>query len=114
MDSSAPAACDDDSSQPISTAEAVLDVVSRIPPGKVVSYGDVAEFVGTSARRVGTVMAQIGGEVPWWRVTNARGALPPRLLPEARRRWQEEGIGVHSDQSRCLIHDHRALLADLE
>jgi alkylated DNA nucleotide flippase Atl1 len=27
-------------------AERVLDVVERIPPGKVMSYGDVAEYLG--------------------------------------------------------------------
>ncbi|MGZ4664370.1 MAG: MGMT family protein, partial [Frankiaceae bacterium] len=35
-------------------AAQVLDVVARIPPGRVLTYGDVAEFVRTgSARSVG-------------------------------------------------------------
>ena len=59
-------------------ARAVLDVVDRIPRGKVMAYGDVAEYVGTgSPRTVGMVMARHGAEVPWHRVVMADGSLPP-------------------------------------
>lgn len=38
------------------------------------TYGDVAEFLGSgSARTVGMVMAQHGREVPWQRVVRASG-----------------------------------------
>lgn len=54
---------------------AVLDAVDRIPPGRVMSYSDVAEFVSAgSGRAVGTVMAQYGAEVPWYRVVRADGS----------------------------------------
>jgi alkylated DNA nucleotide flippase Atl1 len=56
--------------------EAVLDVVERIPPGRVLSYGDIAEIVGRGGpRMVGRVMALHGGAVPWWRVVHADGSL---------------------------------------
>ena len=46
-------------------ARLVLDAVERIPRGKAMSYGDVAEFVGAgSARAVGMVMARHGSVVP--------------------------------------------------
>ena len=55
-------------------AKRVLDVVDRIPRGKVMAYGDVAEFLGAgSARAVGRVMATWGSEVPWHRVLRADG-----------------------------------------
>jgi alkylated DNA nucleotide flippase Atl1 len=55
----------------------VLDVVAAIPPGKVMSYGDVAATLGSrAARAVGTVMAHYGGDVPWWRVVRASGHPP--------------------------------------
>ena len=55
-------------------ARAVLDAVDQIPPGRVMSYRDVAEFVGSgSARAVGMVMARHGSEVPWHRVLHADG-----------------------------------------
>ena len=88
------------------TVDLVLAAVDLVPEGRVVTYGDIAALVGTSARRVGTIMAQRGGEVPWWRVTNAQGGLPPHLLDLARKRWELEGIGWRDD--RCLIRRHRA------
>jgi alkylated DNA nucleotide flippase Atl1 len=55
-------------------AERVLAVVDRIPPGKVLSYGDIAEEVGTrSPRQVGRVMSRYGDDVPWHRVVMADG-----------------------------------------
>jgi O-6-methylguanine DNA methyltransferase len=55
-------------------ARRVLDAVDRIPRGKVMSYGDVAEFIGGgSARAVGRVMATWGSEVPWHRVLHNDG-----------------------------------------
>ena len=49
--------------------ERVLSLVERIPPGRVMSYGDVAEWLGEGGpRQVGRVLALHGGGVPWWRV----------------------------------------------
>jgi alkylated DNA nucleotide flippase Atl1 len=54
--------------------EAVLDVVATIPPGRVMTYGDVAAVLGSrAARAVGNVMAWYGADVPWWRVIRASG-----------------------------------------
>lgn len=93
------------------TAERVLRAVEQVPAGAVVSYGDVAELVGTSARRVGTVMATLGGEVSWWRVTNRSGELPAHLLPLACKQWEREGIA--HDGQRCRIDRHRPDMAQL-
>jgi alkylated DNA nucleotide flippase Atl1 len=55
-------------------AQRVLDAVDRIPRGKVMSYGDVAEYVEMgSARAVGRVMATYGSDVPWHRVLHSDG-----------------------------------------
>jgi alkylated DNA nucleotide flippase Atl1 len=57
-------------------ASRVLDVVDSIPRGQVMSYGDVAEFLGAGGpRQVGRVMALWGGGVAWWRVVHADGSL---------------------------------------
>jgi len=54
----------------------VLDVVDSIPPGSVMSYGDVAEFLAAGGpRQVGRIMALWGGGVAWWRVVHADGSL---------------------------------------
>jgi alkylated DNA nucleotide flippase Atl1 len=55
----------------------VLAVVESIPPGRVMSYGDVAAAFGSrAARAVGHTMAYYGSDVPWWRVIRSSG-LPP-------------------------------------
>ncbi|HEV2087939.1 MAG TPA: MGMT family protein [Cryptosporangiaceae bacterium] len=77
--------------------EQVLDVVESIPPGRVMSYGMVAEVVRErtgrgSARTVGTVMARYGGAVCWHRVVNGQGRLPPGHEAEARARLAAEGV----------------------
>jgi alkylated DNA nucleotide flippase Atl1 len=57
-------------------AARVLDVVETIPVGKVMSYGDIAEYLGEAGpRQVGRVMALWGGGVAWWRVVHANGSL---------------------------------------
>jgi len=56
----------------------VLDVVDAIPAGHVMSYGDIAEYVGAGGpRQVGRVLASYGGAVAWWRVLHADGTPAP-------------------------------------
>jgi alkylated DNA nucleotide flippase Atl1 len=55
----------------------VLDVVDEIPPGRVMTYGDVAAALGSrGARVVGQVMSNYGSDVAWWRVIRAGGHPP--------------------------------------
>ena len=73
--------------------EAVLALVERIPIGRVMSYGAIAEAVGRGGpRQVGAVMARYGGGVPWYRVVTASGRTPPGHEQEALRRLREEGV----------------------
>lgn len=58
------------------------DVVRRVPPGRVVTYGQVAAEAGLPgrARQVGYAMAACPDEggIPWHRVINARGEISRR------------------------------------
>lgn len=73
-------------------AERVLDVAERIPPGRVMTYGDVAEWLEEGGpRQVGRVMSLYGGAVPWWRVVRADGALLPGHELEALGHYRAEG-----------------------
>lgn len=77
-------------------AERVLQCVEQVPRGRVTTYGAIAEVVGAELggggpRLVGSVMAQYGGPVPWWRVVRADGSLPPSHQGEARQCYLEEG-----------------------
>jgi alkylated DNA nucleotide flippase Atl1 len=88
-------------------AERVLEVVERIPSGRVMSYGDVAEYVGQGGpRQVGRVMSTWGGGVPWWRVIRADGGLLPGHERRALARYAEEGTplrpgGLRVDMRRA-------------
>jgi alkylated DNA nucleotide flippase Atl1 len=59
---------------PVTPLLAVLDVVDAIPPGRVMTYGDIARYLGLpSPRQVGQILARRGHEVPWHRVVMADG-----------------------------------------
>ncbi|MFE7570155.1 MGMT family protein [Streptomyces sp. NPDC057539] len=73
-------------------AERVLDVAELIPPGRVMTYGDVAEWLGEGGpRQVGRAMALYGGAVPWWRVVRSDGVLLPGHELSALDHYREEG-----------------------
>lgn len=91
--------------------EGVLLAVECVPAGRVVSYGDLGELCGTSARRVGSILRDHGGGVPWWRVTNSYGDHP--LLARARPYWEAEGIAVKPNGLGCRISAYRADLMHL-
>jgi len=79
---------------------ALYSTLAQVPPGRVVSYGQLGELagLGRAARWVGRCLSQLpeGSALPWHRVVAAGGRLS---LPagsaagdEQRRRLQEEGI----------------------
>jgi O-6-methylguanine DNA methyltransferase len=77
----------------------ILAAVESIPFGTVMSYGDVAEFVGTRAvRMVGRVLAEDGGSVPWHRVVRSDGTLAEHLYSEQRQRLLSEGVRFVGDR----------------
>jgi methylated-DNA-protein-cysteine methyltransferase-like protein len=80
-------------------AEAVLEVVERIPHGKVMSYGAIAEFLGRGGpRQLGSVMSHYGGGVPWHRVVASNGRVVPGHETEALRRLRGEGTPLRGDK----------------
>jgi alkylated DNA nucleotide flippase Atl1 len=88
--------------------ELVLDVVARIPPGKVMSYGDIAEYLGVGGpRQVGAVMSRSGGQVPWWRVVHADGTPAPGHEDRALAELRAEGAPLRPDGSRADMRQAR-------
>jgi methylated-DNA-protein-cysteine methyltransferase-like protein len=85
----------------------VYAVVRKIPKGRVTSYGDIAEFIGTkgSARTVGYAMNNahtISPPVPAHRVVNRNGLLTgkhhfgsPDMMQQL---LENEGVVVIKDQ----------------
>jgi len=73
--------------------------VRRVPPGRVVTYGQIAGLVGgISAQMVGFALAALRNtpehsQVPWQRVINAQGRVSPH------------GWGIGSERQRFLLED---------
>src|SRR5215471_3321831 len=80
--------------------DCVYALVRQVPPGKVVTYGQVAALLGQprAARAVGYALRFLpaGMDVPWHRVINHRGQISPRTPPESpllqRLLLEEEGV----------------------
>lgn len=78
--------------------QSIFEVVRAIPPGQVMSYGQVGGYAGASARVVGWAMANVpDGEVPWQRVVGADGYLrigrrSVALMEAQRRLLEREGV----------------------
>ncbi|MEX0982729.1 MAG: MGMT family protein [Bacteroidales bacterium] len=93
--------------------ERVYEVVKRIPPGRVTSYGAIARYVGSpqSSRMVGWAMNHSHswpGYIPAHRVVNRNGVLTgkhhfdgPEVMAEM---LENEGITIINDQVK---HFHR-------
>lgn len=70
------------SARPATFYKRVYEIVRCVPPGTVVTYGQVALLVGApaAARATGYALHFLpdGSDVPWWRVVNARGGISLR------------------------------------
>ena len=90
----------------------VLELVARIPEGRVMTYGQLALLAGNpgAARQAGFVLNSLAGgpgkgepEWPWQRVINAQGRVSTHKVgfgEMQERLLQAEGI-VLDDSGRC-------------
>ena len=63
------------------TYQKIYEIVQEIPEGKVATYGQIAQMVGScTARMVGYAMSALpaGNDVPWQRVVNRQGKISIR------------------------------------
>jgi alkylated DNA nucleotide flippase Atl1 len=66
------------------------------------TYGDIAEYIGSrAARTVGRVLARSGGSVPWHRVVRADGSCADHLVAEQQERLRAEGVPI--ERGRVLL-----------
>lgn len=89
----------------------VYKIVSQIPPGRVMTYGQIAALISTprAARAVGFALRALpaGTKIPWYRVVNSQGLItiknllfPPQLQAYLLRK---EKINVYLKQGvYCL------------
>jgi methylated-DNA-protein-cysteine methyltransferase related protein len=93
--------------------ERVYEIVRRIPTGRVMTYGQIADILGEgyTPRTVGFVMHAANEETtPWQRVINSQGACSTGrviLPPDKQQRMLEaEGI-VFDARGRCDLGRYR-------
>jgi methylated-DNA-protein-cysteine methyltransferase-like protein len=73
--------------------EAVRALVSRIPAGRVSTYGDIAAAAGLSSPRiVAWIMRTDSSDLPWHRVITASGKPAPHLASRQLERLRAEGV----------------------
>ncbi|GAB4308892.1 MAG: hypothetical protein Kow0090_22920 [Myxococcota bacterium] len=91
----------------------LVEIVSVIPEGRVMSYSQVAAIIGTPrwARQVGQALRNYRGNkvIPWWRVINARGRISiggDPLRPDLQKRLLlKEGVRFTRDETvpKCFF-----------
>ena len=86
--------------------ERVYEIVRRIPRGRVMTYGQIAELLGEgyTPRTVGFAMHDADDATPWHRVINAQGAISTGriVLPHDKQQRLLETEGVRFDKTgRC-------------
>jgi alkylated DNA nucleotide flippase Atl1 len=79
---------------PIDVDEAVFDVVERIPPGRVSTYGAIGRLIGIGPRRVARALSSGGGAVPWYRVVRADGTAAEPVRVQQLALLAAEGVPV--------------------
>lgn len=90
---------------------AVYALVRRVPPGQVVTYGQVAALLDRprAARAVGGAMKRCPDDVPWHRVVNAQGGISRRRhagsMLTQRIRLEQEGVRLR--RGRVPLHRYR-------
>lgn len=94
--------------------ERAYQLVLRIPPGRVMSYGLVARALGAGydARAIGNIMYATpddGRNIPWHRVINSQGGCSTAGLttpPDLQQRLLESEGVVFNDKGRCKIENY--------
>ncbi|WP_158595325.1 MGMT family protein [Galactobacter caseinivorans] len=86
-------------SDPEAVDEAVYRVIEAVPPGRVTSYGAVAEIIGLSTpRRPAGAMRKAPEGLTWWRIVRGDGTMTAPLFARGRAHWDAEGTPRDEDR----------------
>jgi len=110
---------DDPENERTDFIDQVMRMVHAIPPGRVMTYGDIAIMLTARAERaglsdtysprmVGHVMSRFGAALPWWRVIRAGGYPPRSLQARAWPHYTQEGTPLTGPEENYRINIRRA------
>lgn len=96
----------------IPTQQRVWQVLSQVPDGKVVSYGQLAEMAGLpgAARWVGSTLRKLpdGTPLPWHRVITSQGRIAFPADSDSARRQREllrrEGVVITGNKVNMALY----------
>ncbi|MDX1917807.1 MAG: MGMT family protein [Candidatus Caenarcaniphilales bacterium] len=100
--------------------KAVLEIVSKIPAGKVMYYGQIADMIGITARQVGFIMNGLTpcetNQYPWYRVVAKDGYISTFKLGERGFRHKEilEKEGYLLKEDHVDMNQHLWLFAGID
>ena len=102
-------------SNPINFRDQALELISLVPEGRIVSYGQIARVLGRpkASRVVGGFLSSLTDKelhVPWHRVINREGKVSSREdifaaddpVQEQRERLAEEGLEIDAEGRYCF------------
>lgn len=90
--------------------EALYLALQQVPPGRVITYGNLARLAGHSrgARWAGQVLAQLpqNSALPWHRVVNSQGkiSLPGSRAARQRALLEAEGVEFQRDKIKLALY----------
>lgn len=87
--------------------EKALNVIKQIPPGKIMTYGQVAAIAGSprAARQVTRILHSMSAKynLPWHRIVNIQGQI---VVPDEESRFSQRKMlqdeGVEVDQNNRI------------
>ena len=85
----------------MTTFDRIYDIVRRIPPGRVATYGQIARMLGNPrlSRIVGCAMHSAPADVPCHRVLNRNGELCDAFAPLGR---ETHRLKLAMERVECL------------
>ena len=95
----------------------VYRIVRKIPRGRVMTYGQLAEILGDgyTPRTIGFVMHGSDDKTPWHRVVNAQGGCSTGriVIPYDKQQRMLEHEGVEfNDRARCALKQYLWIPSD--
>jgi O-6-methylguanine DNA methyltransferase len=88
-----------------SATQRILALVARIPSGRVMTYGDIADALGLgSPRQVGRALASADLDIPWHRVVRSDGTMAEHVRDRQRQLLLGEGVGITGERVDLEAH----------